>query len=67
MIVYLARTSRTCRACGGEVGCMGKDWNKVPPTYRPVDCETGKELERCPHCGEGGRWWEEDDHDHHHR
>ena len=58
MIAY--QTSCTCRACGGKFGCTVEDWSKEPPTCRPVDCETGKELERCPHCGESGRWWEEE-------
>lgn len=66
VIVYL--TNRTCRACGEPVGCLGKDWAdaektlmEMGPDVIAIDCETGEKLERCPHCGEGGRWWEEED------
>jgi len=58
MIAY--QISCTCRACGRKFGCAVEDWSEEPPTCHPSDCETGKELERCPHCGEGGRWWEEE-------
>ena len=56
MSVYPANASRICRACGEKVGCMA--FCRSGLEY-PIDCETGEELERCPHCGEGGRWWVE--------
>ena len=53
------RTDYVCRACGEYVGCMGTRFNGLEHIYLAVDCETAEILERCPHCGEGGRWWKE--------
>ncbi len=59
MIIY--RTTRTCARCGHPVGCMGRDWYAENHNELvAVDCETGKLIEHCPICGNGGRWWEEE-------
>jgi len=55
MIIY--RTTRTCARCGHPVG---RDWYADDHNELvAVDCETGRRLERCPVCGNDGRWWEE--------